>query len=97
MTEKKYSAKHEEIIAKIFSQSDGVIQFIKEQKEDEILPKETIIEFALTDIRLLGKNSYILVNYALEKEDSITYDESIHIYEFTDKQIRKIYDELQKL
>lgn len=95
MTEKKYSEQHEEIIGITFSLTSGTIQLIKELKEDNT-HKEQIIDIALREIRIICSNTHKLVGYA-RKKDLITYDESIHIYEFTDKQIRNIYDELQKI
>ena len=95
MTGTIYTKKHEEIISIIFGQADGTNQLIKELKEDNT-HKEQIIDIALREIRILSYNSYNMVKYAREK-DLITYDESIHIYEFSDKQIRSIYNELQKL
>ena len=95
MIEKIYTAKHEEIISIVFGQTDGTIQLIKEMKEVNT-HKEQIIDIALREIRIVSYNSHNMVKYAREK-DLISYDESIDIYEYTDKQIRKIYDELQKL
>lgn len=95
MTKNMYSEKHEEIIAVTFGLTSGTIQLIKELKEDNT-HKEQIIDIALREIRIISSNTHKLVGYA-RKNDLISYDESIHIYEFTDKQIRSIYDELQKL
>ena len=94
MIEKKYSKKYYEIEAEIRRQSLNVIRFINEQKE--LNNKETVINFVLMDFRFISVNSVNLIRYARDNS-LITYDESIRLYEYTDEQIRIIYDELQKL
>lgn len=95
MTENNHSVKYEEIKVQIITQYLNVTRFINEQKELNT-HKEQIINFVLMDFRFISVNSTNLIRYARDN-NSISYDESIQLYEFIDEQIRKIYDELQKL
>ena len=95
MTENNHSVKYEEIKVQIITQYLNVTRFINEQKELNT-HKEQIINFVLMDFRFISVNSTNLIRYARDN-NSISYDESIQLYEFIDEQIRSIYDELQKI